>query len=129
MKKNLRIAAMITAHAALLLSILYLVFFLVCTVRSANAASKLSASEPVSEQDLYLEQAMRERDFSLYTVGKALSSDSNSARENLLVAADLIIPALFIASGVLLQITATRRKRKQAAVSQQKQAISSTGRR
>ena len=65
MKKKLRIAAMLTAHAALLLSILYLVFFLVCTVRSANAASKLSASEPVSEQDRYLSQAMRERDFSL----------------------------------------------------------------
>ena len=120
MKKKLRIAAMIMAHAALLLSILYLIFFLICTVRSANAASKLSASETVSEQDLYLSQAMRERDFSLYTVGKALSPDSDSTRENLLVAADLIIPVLFIASGVLLQITATRKKRKQAAVSQQK---------
>ncbi len=109
MKKRIRIIGMILAHVGLLLSIVYLVIFLVCTAK-VSATSKPDAE--ISQTDLYLKQALDSRDFSFFTVGKALSEDSDAGRENLLIAADLIVPVLCLASGVLLQIGATHPRRK-----------------
>lgn len=116
MKKKLRIIAFIVSHAALVLAVAYLIFFLVCSVRAKKAADAVSASDGASievpEQDRYLEQAMREQDFSLVSVGHALSEESDSGREMLLWIIDLVIPVLCIASGILLQIAAARGKHK-----------------
>lgn len=126
MNKKIRMIAMILAHVGLLLSLLYLVFFLVCSVR-VNRAKDVRAE--IDQKDLYLEQAMNERDFSFYTVGKALSDSNDPARENLLVAADLIIPVLCMTSGILLQVAAVHPRRRHGAVPQQKPVQSTSFRR
>ncbi len=108
MKKRLRIIALILAHLGVLLSILYLGFFLIIRAR----ANRITRDESVSETDLYLAQALSERDFSVFSVGRALSDESDSAKENLYMALDLVIPVLFLSSGVLLQIAVTRTRRK-----------------
>lgn len=118
MNKTIRKTATILAHIGLLLSILYLVFFIVCSIRAQSADPSGAAGK-----DLYLKQAMSEHDFSVYTVGKALSDESDPARENLFVALDLAIPILCLASGVLLQLASVRKKRIHAA---QQQPIQST---
>lgn len=114
MKKRIRSAALILTHIGLILSVLYLVFCLICTVRSQNAA------ESSNEKDRYLSQAISDYDFSVYTVGRALSDSSDPARENLFIFADLIIPVLFLISGILLQIALIRKRHKHPALPQQK---------
>lgn len=109
MNRTIRKIALLLSHIGLLLSIVYLGFFLVCTVRAQKAADP--ASNP-SKEDLYLTQAMHEHDFSVFTVGKALSDANDPARENLFIALDLIVPLFCLASGILLQFAAVRPKRK-----------------
>ena len=106
MNKTIRKTASILAHIGLLLAILFLVFFIVCSLRvqRTNASS--------DQKDLYLKQAMNEHDFSVYTVGKALSDENDPARETLFVSVDLIVPLLCLVSGVLLQFAMVRPRRK-----------------
>ena len=87
----------------LILAIVYLGFFIVCSIR-ANRADAASANN----SDLYLSQAMNEHDFSFYTVGRALSDRNDPARENLLIALDLVVPLPCLAGGVLLQFAMVR---------------------
>jgi hypothetical protein len=108
MKKRLRIIALILAHLGVLLSIVYLGFFLVIRAKAAN----VDRTESVSETDLYLSRALSDRDFSVISVGRALSDDSDSSKENLFMALDLVIPVLFLSTGVILQIAVTRTRRK-----------------
>ncbi|MBR4905649.1 MAG: hypothetical protein IKZ44_02225 [Clostridia bacterium] len=110
MNKKIRKIAAILAHIGLILAILYLGFFIVCTIRANHADA--SASD---QKDLYLSQAMHEHDFSFYTVGRALSDRNDPARENLLIALDLAVPLLCLASGVLLQLAMVRPRRKHKA--------------
>ena len=110
MNKTIRKTATILAHIGLLLSILYLGFFIVCSVR-AQSANRADADQKA----LYLSQAMHERDFSFYTVGRALSDRNDPARENLLIALDLVVPLLCIVSGVLLQLAMVRPRRRHKA--------------
>ena len=105
MNKKIRKIATILAHIALVLAIVYLGFFIVCSIRARNA----DASD---QNDLYLKQAMQEHDFSFYTVGRALSDSNDPARENLLIALDLVVPLLCLASGVLLQLAMVRPRRR-----------------
>lgn len=107
MNKKIRKIATILAHIGLILAIVYLGFFIVCSIR-ANHAGAVSASQ----KDLYLSQAMNERDFSFYTVGRALSDSNDPARENFLIALDLVVPLLCLASGVLLQLAMVRPRRR-----------------
>lgn len=107
MNKKIRKIAMILAHIGLILAIVYLGFFIVCSIR-ANHASAASADS----SDLYLSQAMHEHDFSFYTVGRALSDRNDPARENLLIALDLIVPLLCLISGVVLQLAMVRPRRR-----------------
>lgn len=129
MRKSIRVATIIVTHTALVLAILYLAFFLICTAKAGQAASAIASEEfdadTFDQNDLYLEQAMREHDFSVVTVGRALSEDSDSSRETLFLIVDLILPLLCIASGILIQIAATHPKRKHAAVVR-RQALQST---
>ena len=83
MNKKIRKIAAILAHIGLILAIVYLGFFIVCSIR-ANYADAASANN----SDLYLSQAMNEHDFSFYTVGRALSDRNDPARENLLITLD-----------------------------------------
>lgn len=106
MNPTIRKTAVILSHIGLLLALVYLGFFLVCSVRAASA-------DPSSEA-MYLKEAMHEHDFSVYTVGKALSDANDPARENLFIALDLIVPVLCLASGILLQFAAVRPRRKKA---------------
>ena len=119
MNKKIRIIAMILSHAALLLAIAFLIFFAVCSARAKKTAEKVEtvgdSSAEISEKDLYLEKAMRDNDFSVVTVGRALSEKSDSGRELMLWIVDLILPVLCIAAGVFLQLAATDRKRRNAA--------------
>lgn len=118
MKKYIRFTAMLLAHVGLLLSVVYLIFFLVCSAkanRTAEALADPALAETVSEQDMHLEKAMHGGDFSLLSVGKALSDKDDPGRDNLLLIVDLIIPVLCLASGILLQIASVRKKRKIAA--------------
>ena len=110
MNKKIRKIAAILAHIGLLLSVVFLGFFIICSVR-AKSADRADADQ----KDLYLSQAMDERDFSVYTVGKALSPDSDPARENLFIALDLVVPLLCLASGVLLQLAMARPRRRHKA--------------
>ena len=110
MNKKIRKIAAILAHIGLILAILYLGFFIVCSIRANHADA--SASD---QKDLYLSQAMHEHDFSFYTVGRALSDRNDPARENLLIALDLVVPLLCLASGVLLQLAMVRPRRKHKA--------------
>ena len=107
MNKTIRKTAAVRAHIGLILSVLFLIFFLVCTIRT-------KAADPSSpdQKDLYLKQAMDKSDFSIYTVGRALSDENDPARENLFVALDLVVPLLCIVSGVLLQLAMVRPRRK-----------------
>lgn len=123
MKKRIRSAAFILAHVGLLLSIVYLIFCFVCNVKAQNAA------DASNEKDLYLSQAISEYDFSVYTVGRALSDSNDPAKENLFIALDLIIPILFLVSGVLLQIAVVHKKHKHPALPQQKPSQSINHRR
>ena len=107
MNKTIRKTATILAHIGLLLSLLFLGFFIVCSLR----AQKADAAQP-DQKDLYLKQAMREHDFSVYTIGKALSDENNPARENLFIAVDLVIPVLCLASGILLQLAIVKPRRR-----------------
>ena len=99
MNKTIRKTAAILAHIGLLVSILYLGFFIICSLR----AQKADSTAP-DQKDLYLSQAMQDHDFSVYTVGKALSDENDPVRENLFIAADLVVPLLCLASGILLQL-------------------------
>ena len=117
MNRTVRKAAIVLSHLCLVLCILFLGFFLICSAR-ANALQK--APDPQAK-DLYLVQAMKEHDFSVLTVGKALSDSTNPAREFLFIAIDLLIPLLCIASGILLQLASVRPRRKHT----QKQPVSS----
>ena len=110
MNKKIRKIAAILAHIGLILAIVYLGFFIVCSIR-ANHADAAGADSG----DLYLNQAMNEHDFSFYTVGKALSDRNDPARENLLIALDLVVPLLCLASGVLLQLAMVRPRRRRKA--------------
>ena len=107
MSKTIRKTAAILAHIGLLLSILFLIFFIICTVRARTADPSA-----LDQKDLYLRQAMDKSDFSIYTVGRALSDENDPARENLFVALDLVVPLLCIVSGVLLQLAMVRPRRK-----------------
>lgn len=107
MSKTIRKTAAILAHIGLLLSILYLGFFIVCSLRAQ--ATDSAASE---QKDQYLRQAMQEHDFSVYNVGKALSDENDPLRENLFIAADLVVPLLCLASGVLLQLAIVKPRRR-----------------
>lgn len=109
MNPTIRKTAQLLSHIGLLLAIAYLVFFFVCSVRVNRAADPVS--EPKKE-DLYLTQAMNEHDFSVFTVGKALSDANDPVRENLFIAADLIVPVFCLASGVLLQLAAVHPRKK-----------------
>lgn len=116
--KKTRMIGMILAHIGLLLSIVFLIFYMVCAARADKAAAMLEDPETaasVPEEDLHLEHSMRSRDFSLLSVGKALSEKDDPARENLLLILDLVIPALCLSSGILLQVSSVRRKRRQNA--------------
>ncbi len=118
MKKKIRFIATILGHIGLLFSIVYLIFFLVCSVKAGNTAKALNdpeTAETVSEEDVHLENAVHEKDFSVLSVGRAISEKENPARDNFLLILDLIIPVLFLASGILLQIASVRKKRKTAA--------------
>ena len=86
MNKKIRKIAAILAHIGLILAIVYLGFFIICSIR-ANRADAAGAND----SDLYLSQAMHEHDFSFYTVGRALSDSNDPARENFLIALDLCI--------------------------------------
>ena len=86
-------------------------FFIICSVRA-------KAADPSSET-VYLKEAMREHDFSVYTVGKALSDTNDPARENLFIALDLLVPVLCLASGILLQLAAVRPRRKKERIPSQ----------
>lgn len=108
MNRTIRKTAMILAHIGLLLSILFLGFFIICSLRAQKAGETAS-----DQKDLYLSQAMHERDFSVYTVGKALSDESNPARENLYIVADLVVPLLCLTSGILLQLAIVKPRRRQ----------------
>ena len=103
MNKKIRKVATILAHIGLVLAIIYLGFFIVCSIRAQNADASGS-----DQKDLYLSQAMNEHDFSFYTVGRALSDRNDPARENLLIALDLVVPLLCLAGGVLLQFAMIR---------------------
>ncbi len=105
MNKKIRNIAALLAHICLILAIVYLGFFIVCSVRAHNA----DASD---QKDLYLKQAMQEHDFSFITVGRALSDHNDPARENMLIALDLVVPLLCLASGILLQLAMIRPRRK-----------------
>ena len=107
MNKKIRKIAAILAHIGLILAIVYLGFFIICSIR-ANRADAANAGS----SDLYLSQAMHERDFSFYTVGRALSDSNDPARENLLIALDLVVPLLCLSSGVLLQLAMVRPRRR-----------------
>lgn len=107
MNKTIRKTAALLAHIGLVLSVLFLIFFLVCTIR-AKAADPSSPDQ----KDLYLKQAMDKSDFSIYTVGRALSEENDPARENLFIALDLVIPLFCLVSGVLLQLAMVRPRRK-----------------
>lgn len=109
MKKRIRIIALILAHLGVILSILYLAFFVTVRIRADRVPD---ARDETSETDLYLRQALDERDFSIFSVGKALSEESGTAKENLFMALDLVIPALCLTSGILLQIAVTRTRKK-----------------
>lgn len=109
MNKTIRKTAAILAHIGLLLSILFLVFFIVCSVRAQNADAAGS-----DQKDLYLKQAMNEHDFSVYTVGKALSEENDPMRETFFVSLDLIVPLLCLVSGILLQFAMVRPRRRHA---------------
>ncbi len=110
MNKKIRKIATILAHIGLVFAIVYLGFFIVCSLRAQNA----DASDP-DQNDLYLSQAMNEHDFSFYTVGRALSDRNDPVRENFLIALDLIVPLLCLASGVLLQLAMVRPRRRRKA--------------
>ena len=115
--KKIRVIGMILAHIGLVLSIAYLIFFMVCTARADKAAERLDNPETaasVSAEDRHLEHSMRSGDFSLLSVGKALSEKDDPGRETALLIVDLIIPALCLASGILLQIASVRKKRRRA---------------
>lgn len=111
MHKKIRKTALILSHVGVLLSIVFLIFALACSVR-ANRISK-NASD-ADAKDLYLAQAIHERDFSIYSVGKALSDHTDPARETFLLILDLIIPVLLLVSGILLQIGTVRPRKKNA---------------
>lgn len=115
MNKKIRKIATILAHIGLILAIVYLGFFIVCSIR-ANHAGAVSASQ----KDLYLSQAMNERDFSFYTVGRALSDSSNPAKENLYMLLDLSLPVLFLLTGIPMQIVFLRKHRNKHPALQQK---------
>ena len=107
MNKTIRKTATILAHIGLLLSVVFLIFYIVCSLRADHP-------DPNDQKDLYLSQAMNEHDFSVYTVGKALSDENDPVRENLFIAADLVIPLLCLSSGILLQLAMVRPRRKSA---------------
>jgi hypothetical protein len=120
--KKTRLIGMILAHVGILLSIAYLVFFLVCTVKADQTVSALNDPEAsVSEQDLYLQKSIEKDGFSILTVGKALQEKDSTFRETLLLILDLIIPLLCIASGVLLQIASVHKKPTLTVASQRSQ--------
>ena len=79
MNKTIRKTAAILAHIGLLVSILYLGFFIICSLR----AQKADSSAPDQ---------------------KDLSDENDPVRENLFIAADLVVPLLCLASGILLQL-------------------------
>ena len=109
MYRKIRKIALLLAHIGVLLSLAFLVFFLVCSVRSGRVAKGDAAIDP---KERYLAQAMNEDDFSVYTVGKALSDHTDPARETVFLIIDLIIPILFLAAGILLQIGSLHPRRK-----------------
>lgn len=106
MNKTIRKTATILAHIGLLLSILFLGFFIICSLRAQ------ATDAGADQKDQYLRQAMQEHDFSVYSVGKALSDENDPLRENLFIAADLIIPLLCLSSGVLLQLAIVKPRRR-----------------
>ena len=110
MNKKIRKIAAILAHIGLILAIVYLGFFIICSIR-ANRADAAGAND----SDLYLSQAMHEHDFSFYTVGRALSDSNDPARENFLIALDLVVPLLCLSSGILLQLAMVRPRRRRKA--------------
>lgn len=110
MNPTIRKIAVILSHIGLLLALVFLCFFIICSVRAKTTAS----SEAV-----YLKEAMDEHDFSVYTVGKALSDTNDPARENLFIALDLLVPVLCLASGILLQLAAVRPRRKKERIPSQ----------
>lgn len=105
MNKKIRKAAAVLAHIGLLLSLVFLIFFIVCSLRADHP-------DPADQKDLYLKQAMSEHDFSVYTVGRALSDENDPVRENLFIAVDLVVPLLCLSSGILLQLAMVRPRRK-----------------
>lgn len=113
MNRTVRKIAFIVAHVGILLAIAYLAFFLIISVRTSRAER-----DGAEGQDVYLIQTMHERDFSVYNVGKALSEHSDPVRENVFMAADLVIPAVCLASGILIQFAATRKRHKNRNVQQ-----------
>lgn len=111
MNPTIRKIAVILSHIGLLLALVFLCFFIICSVRA-------KAADPSSET-VYLKEAMREHDFSVYTIGKALSDTNDPARENLFIALDLLVPVLCLASGILLQLAAVRPRRKKERIPSQ----------
>lgn len=109
MHRKIRKTALILAHVGVLLSIVFLLFFLICSVRAGNVSKDAATSDT---KDLYLAQTMNERDFSIYNVGKALSDQTDPARETVLLILDLVIPVLLLVSGILLQIGTLRPRKK-----------------
>ena len=119
--KKTRLIAMILAHVGVLLAIAYLIFFLIFSMRAASAAAMLDDPQTaalISAEDLYLQKNISKDGFSILTVGRSLSEKTDPGRENFLLVLDLVIPALCLASGILLQVVSVRKKKKKAAVRQ-----------
>ena len=115
MKIKIRTVAMLLAHIGVVLAILYLLFAVVCCARANQIEKALEDPETaasVTAQERHLEKAVHEKDFSVLSIGQALSDKDDPARDHALVIVDLIIPLLCLVSGILLQIASARRKRK-----------------
>ena len=122
--KKTRLIGMILAHIGILLSIAFLVFYLVCTFKADNTAEKLddpNTASSVSAEERHLEHAIHNSDFSILSVGKAISEKDDPHRDNLLLILDLIIPLLCLASGILLQIASVHKSTNRTAASQRSQ--------
>lgn len=114
MRTKLRATVLILMHIGLLLSLVYLIFFMVC-ISKAN-----HSSDSQVDKDLYLSQEIEQHGFSIYTVGRALSDSSNPAKENLFILLDLVLPILFILTGIPIQILLFRKQRNKHPALQQK---------
>ncbi len=114
--KKTRLIGMILAHVGILLSIVYLIFFLVCTVRTDRTAAALNDPEAsVSAEDKHLLHATQNGDFSIMSIVKALSEKDDPHRDMRMLALDLVIPLLFLVSGILLQLGSVHKKKTRAA--------------